>query len=107
MTDNDCADVELPVLINPTAVLVTSTGGFTLEEGHPLRDAGCLFCHQPIGGEHAAVFGAAGILGDSCHNGCVGGNMFIAHSHCEPTEQDDMHTALHFGMACRQDHPWD
>ena len=107
MTQPPCEQVNLPELAEPTAVLVTTAGGFTLAPGHPMRDAGCLFCHRPIGGEHAAVFGAAGILGDPCETGCVGGHLFLAHSHCEPAEEEDMHAALHFGMACSKDHPWD
>lgn len=107
MTDRPCDHTDLQVLDDTTLVVVLTPGAFVLGIGHPMRDAGCLICRGPINGEHAVVIGVAGIGGTGCTWGCVGGQQFIAHSHCRPDTDEALFAALQFGLACPDDHPWD
>lgn len=107
MTERPCETNDLTVIDDSVLAVVTTQGAFILAAGHPLRDAGCLICHKPVGGEHAVVVGVAGLGGVGCTLGCVSGTLFIAHAHCRPDADDELFAALQFGLSCPDDHPWD
>lgn len=107
MTERPCESTDLPVIGEWTLGYVSSAGAFVLEASHPLTEAGCLFCHQPLATEHVSVFGLAGLGGTSDENGCISGHLYLGHSHCEPREEIDLFMALQLALTCRNEHPWD
>lgn len=107
MTERPCESTDLPLISDFTLGYVSSYGAFVLETRHPLRGAGCVFCHRPIGTEHAAVFGLAGLGGNSDETGCISGHLYLGHAHCEPATETDLFMALQLALTCPSEHPWD
>lgn len=77
---------------------------FAFEAGHRMRAANCLICREAIGGQPAAVIGAAALAGEACQCGGIVSDVFLAHAEHFPMDPDALQAAISRGLHCTTQH---
>lgn len=80
--------------------IVHCTESFTFDAGNPLRLSNCLMCDDPIGGQPAAVIGAAALAGPPCHCGSIVSDVFLIHAGHLPASPEEIAAAIRRGLLC-------
>lgn len=80
--------------------IVYCNEAFTFDPGHRMRAARCLICQQCIGGQPAAVVGAAALMGAACHCGGIASDVFLVHAGHLPMPPADLQAAIRRGLEC-------
>lgn len=80
--------------------IVYCNEAFTFDAGHRMRAAHCLICRQCIGGQAAAVVGAAALLGEACECGGIVSDVFLVHASHLPMPPAELQAAIRRGLEC-------
>jgi hypothetical protein len=80
--------------------IVYCNEAFMFEPGHRMRAARCLICQECIGGQAAAVVGAAALMGEACRCGGIVSDVFLVHADHLPMEPAPLQAAIRRGLEC-------
>lgn len=92
----DGIDLALPGDI----AIVHCAESFVFQPGNRLRAATCLVCKTMIGGEAAAIVGAAALAGEPCVCGGVASDVFLIHHTHLPLPEAVFRDVLRRGLEC-------
>src|SRR6185312_9652760 len=80
--------------------IVYCNEAFTFDPGHRMRAAHCLICDDLIGGQAAAVIGAAALAGEACRCGGIVSDVFLAHADHFPMPPAALQAEIHRALEC-------
>lgn len=80
--------------------IVYCNEAFAFAPGHRMRAALCLVCRECIGGQAAAVVGAAALLGEACECGGIVSDVFLVHAGHLPMPPAELQAAIRRGLEC-------
>lgn len=80
--------------------IVYCNEAFTFDPGHRMRASHCLICSECIGGEPAAVVGAAALMGEACRCGGIVSDVFLVHAAHLPLPPAELQAAIRRGLEC-------
>lgn len=84
--------------------IVHCTEAFTFPPGNRLRISRCLVCGLMIGGDPAAIIGAAALAGEPCRCGGIVSDVFLIHAGHLPLTPVALKAAIERGLECDANH---